>query len=172
MRLVKSFAEFIQIPSQLDVAPEQRVIFCVYDQKHERVLRHYWHEFEKAVEKAELDFDTFDLQSLFGTWLDETRYVEAYFQQPAHLESIRVDWLDFLVQRYERLAAPCDANSVMLLTGLGYLFGFIRVKQVIERFAPMTPGRLVAFFPGTFENNNYRLLNAYDGWNYLAIPLP
>jgi len=32
-------------------------------------------------------------------------------------------------------------------------------------------GRLLAFFPGEFENNNYRLLDARDGWNYLAVPI-
>jgi len=32
-------------------------------------------------------------------------------------------------------------------------------------------GRLVVFFPGSFEDNNYRLLDGYDGWNYLATPI-
>jgi hypothetical protein len=32
-------------------------------------------------------------------------------------------------------------------------------------------GRLVVFFPGQFERNNYRLLDARDGWNYLAVPI-
>jgi hypothetical protein len=32
-------------------------------------------------------------------------------------------------------------------------------------------GRLVVFFPGEFENANYRLLDARDGWNYHAIPI-
>jgi hypothetical protein len=27
------------------------------------------------------------------------------------------------------------------------------------------------FFPGVYENNNYRLLDARDGWNYLAVPI-
>jgi hypothetical protein len=32
-------------------------------------------------------------------------------------------------------------------------------------------GRVVVFFPGEYENNNYRLLDARDGWNYLAVPI-
>jgi hypothetical protein len=32
-------------------------------------------------------------------------------------------------------------------------------------------GRLVVFFPGEYEDNNYRLLDARDGWNYLAVPI-
>ena len=35
----------------------------------------------------------------------------------------------------------------------------------------MVPGRLVVFFPGSYEDNNYRLLDAYDGWGYLAVPI-
>ena len=27
------------------------------------------------------------------------------------------------------------------------------------------------FFPGSYEDNNYRLLDGYDGWNYLAVPI-
>jgi hypothetical protein len=30
---------------------------------------------------------------------------------------------------------------------------------------------LLVFFPGQFDNNNYRLLDARDGWNYLAVPI-
>jgi hypothetical protein len=32
-------------------------------------------------------------------------------------------------------------------------------------------GRLALFFPGEYENQNYRLLDARDGWNYLAVPI-
>jgi len=27
------------------------------------------------------------------------------------------------------------------------------------------------FFPGQLEQNNYRLLDARDGWNYMAVPI-
>jgi hypothetical protein len=32
-------------------------------------------------------------------------------------------------------------------------------------------GRLVVFFPGVYDQNAYRLLDARDGWNYLATPI-
>jgi hypothetical protein len=33
-------------------------------------------------------------------------------------------------------------------------------------------GRLLVFFPGEYEDNNYRLMDApRDGWNYLAVPI-
>jgi len=36
---------------------------------------------------------------------------------------------------------------------------------------PHIQGRLLIFFPGVYEQNNYRLLDARDGWNYLAVPI-
>ena len=45
------------------------------------------------------------------------------------------------------------------------------MKEVVDKLAPMVKGRLLVFFPGSFENNNYRLLDGYDGWNYLAVPI-
>ena len=32
-------------------------------------------------------------------------------------------------------------------------------------------GRLVVFFPGEYENGNYRFLDARDGWSYRAVPI-
>ena len=54
---------------------------------------------------------------------------------------------------------------------MGSLFGFLKVKEVVDKIAPMVKGRLLVFFPGSYENNNYRLLDAYDGWNYMAVTL-
>jgi len=31
------------------------------------------------------------------------------------------------------------------------------------------PGRLVVFFPGTYGDNNFKLLGGYDGWDYHAV---
>ena len=64
-----------------------------------------------------------------------------------------------------------DENTVVALKGVGSLFGFLKVKDVVDKLAPMVGGRLLVFFPGSYENNNYRLLDGYDGWNYLAIPI-
>jgi hypothetical protein len=52
------------------------------------------------------------------------------------------------------------------------LFGFLKIKDIAETLAPLVDGRILFFFPGEIrENNNYRLLDAYDGWNYLAVPI-
>lgn len=60
---------------------------------------------------------------------------------------------------------------MVALKGVGSLFGLLKVKEVVDKFAPLVRGRLLVFFPGSYENNNYRLLDGYDGWNYLAVPI-
>ena len=60
---------------------------------------------------------------------------------------------------------------MVAVSGVGSLFGLSKVKDVVDAFAPRVSGRLLVFFPGSFENNNYRLLDGYDGWNYLAVPI-
>jgi hypothetical protein len=61
--------------------------------------------------------------------------------------------------------------SVVAIFGVGSLFGFAHVSQILKQLEPDILGRLVVFFPGTYDQNNYRLLDARDGWNYLAIPI-
>ena len=51
------------------------------------------------------------------------------------------------------------------------LYGFVRVSELIHDVERSIKGRLVVFFPGTKNENNYRLLDARDGWNYLAVPV-
>jgi hypothetical protein len=71
----------------------------------------------------------------------------------------------------ELTALEVDENTVVALLGVGALFGVYRVSQLIEGVNPLIRGRLLVFFPGEKQGNNYRLLDARDGWNYLAVPI-
>ena len=79
----------------------------------------------------------------------------------------------FIAEEVESFLQKNDigADSVVALKGVGSLFGFLKVKEVVDNLAPMVKGRLLVFFPGSYEDNNYRLLDGYDGWNYLAVPI-
>jgi hypothetical protein len=81
-----------------------------------------------------------------------------------------LDWLE--AQFTAKLSTlGVGDNHVVTLYGVGSLFGLLKVKAVVDRLATQVPGRLMVLFPGSFENNNYRLLDGYDGWNYLATPI-
>ena len=53
----------------------------------------------------------------------------------------------------------------------GLFSALARFSEIVRKVDRDIRGRLLVFFPGQYEHNNYRLLDARDGWNYLAIPL-
>ena len=74
--------------------------------------------------------------------------------------------------KYLRIALQTiGAASLLAVLGLGSLFGLTRASSLFEAVAPDIRGRLLAFFPGQHDGSNYRLLDARDGWNYLAVPI-
>jgi hypothetical protein len=101
------------------------------------------------------------------------KYGQRYFQQPNLLPSILPTYLNFIVEEFKKFLVDSGSteNDVVALKGVGSLFGFLKVKSVVDQLAPLVAGRLVVFFPGSYEDNNYRLLDGYDGWNYLAVPI-
>lgn len=172
-RLLQSFERFIRTPWRGDVAAAQRVVFCVYDPAEERSLRASVEEFELATRAAGHNWQQFDLTDTFAEWLSSQRYAPKYFDKPELLGTLLPKYRDFLAERLGAFIAEtgADSNSVVAVSGVGSVFGLCKVKDVVDAFAPHVRGRLLVFFPGSFENNNYRLLDGYDGWNYLAVPI-
>ncbi len=172
-RLVQSYGRHIAIPWRDDAAAEQRVIFCVYHESEERWLRARVDEFELATRQAGHNWVLFDLTDTFAVWLSTQRYAKSYFQKPHLLPTVLHKYLDYLVSEFARVLQEknADDNTVVALQGVGSLFGLLKVKTVVDKLAPEGAGRLLVLFPGSYENNNYRLLDGYDGWNYLAMPI-
>ena len=85
-----------------------------------------------------------------------------------------VEFVHGLVERIKTtIVTEATPNTVVALMGVGSLFGLARVSSIVEGIKDTVGGRLVVFFPGEYhpENHAYRLLDARDGWNYLAVPL-
>jgi hypothetical protein len=166
------YEKFVAIPWR-DVAPAQRVIFCVYNEQEELRLRAKIQEFELATRQTGHEWGLFDLTDTFAAWLMSQRYAKSYFEKPQLIQTLLPKYLDFLVQKFENEMGSysSDENAVVALSGVGSLFGLLKVKEVVDKLAPRVKGKLLILFPGSYENNNYRLLDGYDGWNYLAIPI-
>ena len=171
--LLQSYTRFISVPWRADAAPAQRVIFCVYHQDDELRLRVRVDEFELATRQAGHEWALFDLTDLFADWLADQRYAARYFAEPELLPTLLPRYREYIGQRFASTlqAAVAGENTVVAIKGVGTLFGFLKVKQVVDDLAPKVSGRLLVLFPGSYENNNYRLLDGYDGWNYLAVPI-
>jgi hypothetical protein len=172
-RLVQSYSTFISVPWRDDAAAAQRVIFCVYNENEERWLRAKIDEFEIVTRQTGHGWALFDLTDTFATWLASQRYAKSYFQKPQLLPTLLPKYLTFIIDEFETFLQnnTSGSDSVVAINGVGSLFGLLKVKEVVDKLAPMIPGRLLVFFPGSYENNNYRLLDGYDGWNYLAVPI-
>ena len=172
-QLLTSYSNFIGVPWREDTAPAQRVIFCVYNEYEELRLRAMIDEFEIATRDAGHEWLVFDLTDTFAEWLSCQRYAESYFRKPELLSALLPKYLGYISEVFEGFLTTTGANknTVVALKGVGSLFGLLKVKAVVDELAKMVMGRLVIFFPGAFENNNYRLLDGYDGWNYLAVPI-
>ena len=172
-RLTQCYSKYIAVPWRDDAAAAQRVIFCVYNETEELRLRAKVDEFEIATRAAGHDWALFDLTDTFPNWLASQRYAKSYFEKPNLLLTLLPKYLTYIETEFAAFLQTKGANEgfVVALKGVGSLFGFLKVKEVVDKLAPMAKGRLLVFFPGSYEDNNYRLLDGYDGWNYLAVPI-
>lgn len=172
-RLIQAYSQHIAIPWREKIAADERVIFCVYPATEERALRAKVDEFELATRQIGHQWAIFDLTDTFAVWLTSQRYARSYFKNPELLTPLLPRYLDHIANRFKQFLheRQVDDQFVVALQGVGSLFGFLRVRQVVDQLAPLVPGRLVVFFPGSSGNNNYRLLDGYDGWNYRAVAI-
>lgn len=172
--LVERFGRHIAMPWQRTVAGAQRVIMIVYDKEMERTLRARKLAFETTARQAGHDWHEVDLADAFARWIADDEYREDYFASPDDLLlKLEAEFPDFVAERLRNALTRPDVTekSIVAVFGVGALFGFARVSQILKLVEADIGGRLVIFFPGQFDANNYRLLDARDGWNYLAVPI-
>jgi len=172
-RIIASYNKYIAIPWRSDAAAAQRVIFCVYNESDELRLRSKIDEFEIATRDNGHEWAIFDLTDMFAEWMANQKYVQSYFKKPNLLANLYPKYQEFIEKKFNGFLEENTVNEdfVVGIQGVGSLFGFLKVKDVVDKLAPKITGRLLVFFPGSYENNNYRLLDGYDGWNYLAVPI-
>ena len=177
-KLLSTYRQHLTVPWQNGLAAIQRVIFAVYDKTDELRLRANIDEFSLVTEQAGKRWLLIDLTNAFPEWMAAQEYREAYFECPEDLAGYQsgelTEFVSSLNKRLEsHIATEAGPDTVVALMGMGSLFGVARVSAVVEGIKDIVPGRLLVFFPGEYypENHTYRLLDARDGWNYLAVPL-
>lgn len=172
--LAERYGRHIATPWQRTVAGAQRVVMVVYDKELERTLHARKLAFDTATRAAGHDWHEIDLTPTFAEWMASDDYREEYFASPDDMRlKLDAEFHEYVAERIREALRKADvtANSVVAVLGVGTLFGFARISQVLKMVETDIRGRLVVFFPGQFERNNYRLLDARDGWNYLAVPI-
>jgi hypothetical protein len=173
--LIANYQRFAKLPWPTGLAPAQRVWMAVYGPEDERRLRLHLLEFETATNAAGHEWALIEITNCFEEWMAAHEYRDAYFDTPKLIQPELAGFLDSLVaqvrEQLEKLSSP---NTVVGLLGAGNLFGLsdtVKVSALVDRIEDLISGRLLVFFPGEVEQNNYRLLNGRDGWNYHAVPI-
>lgn len=172
--LAERYRNHIAAPWQNNLAGPQKIIFIVYPETEERRLRARLGLFDEATRSSGYKWKLIDLTKLFAQWLSSLEYAEIYFEEPDNLTiPSESEFRRFVVAtlRQTLTDSEVDSRTVVGVHGVASLYGFVRVSQVLNEVAEDIQGRLVVFFPGQYENNNYRLLSARDGSNYLAVPI-
>lgn len=172
--LAEKYSRHIRAPWQRTIAGAQRVIVLVYDKELERSLRARMPAFEMATRQAGRTWQDIDLAPAFAVWMAGDEYREAYFDSPEDLRlKLDAEFPEYVADRIRAALGKPEVTeeTVVGLFGIGALFGLVRVSQILKMVESDIRGRLLVFFPGQYEGNNYRLLDARDGWNYLAIPI-
>lgn len=169
--LCRQYERFVSLPWPDHLAGPQRIWFAVYDRMDERRLRARLGMFEEATGRAGHKWRLCDLTDVFADWMAAQEYRETYFETPDDLESAMPEFLNFAADRLRQELSHANSSTVVVALGVATLFGFVRVSELMEKVKDAIVGRLLVFFPGEYDANNYRLLDARDGWNYLAVPI-
>lgn len=169
-RLIANYQRLVVLPWSPHLAGRQRVWFAIYPPVEERRLRARLQHFETATLEARHGWHLVDLTSLVPEWLANHEYRDGIFAEPQYC-SPGSEVEELTIERLKHACQTEDANAVMAVTGLASLFDFIRVSRVLDAVETDIRGRLLVFFPGEYQHNTYRFMNARDGFNHMALPI-
>lgn len=173
--LIAAYRKTVSLPWQENLPPPQRVWMAVYPAEHERRLRLPLRlaDFASATKDAHHTWAVADITTSFEMWMSGHDYRDEYFKSPDSLRTALPVFFDHLVAEVRgHLDAHDDPDGVVALLGAGTLFGLgasVKVSALLNAVNDAIRGRLLVFFPGEVENNNFRLLDGRDGWDYMAI---
>ena len=171
---LRAYRRFVKLPWSRGLSGSERVWVVIYPPAEERRIRRRIDEFALATAEANREWAMIDLTPMFAEWMAAHPYREQYFKSPATLPLALGDFAAELADRVRaRLDELSNENTVVALVGAGSLFGLgpVRLSRLVEDIDSAIKGRLLVFFPGDRDGHNYRLLDARDGWSYLAIAI-
>lgn len=173
-QLLTSFEKVINEPWSSSLSGAERIWFLVFDPAELRKIDLRVDEFETTTKKAGKKWVTISLKNCFPDWMAAHEYKEDYFADPESLVDqlegeFKAHAIDYLKNEIE--ASGADENTLVAIRDISSLFGFARVSDILNGCSNKVKGRMMIFFPGEHDKNQYRLLDARDGWSYLARPI-
>jgi len=160
------YEQYIAPMWQRNISGSQRVIFVVYPKEDERRLRARRNEFKLRTKNAGRRWREINITNVFAEWLAADEYREEYFKYPDDLKmKLDAEFLNYVAAtlRESLTGTDTDEDTVTAFFGVAGLYGLIRLSDLLHEVETHIRGRLVVFFPGDRDGNNYRLLDARDG---------
>ena len=172
--LLSAYELVLQEPWSETLSGQERVWFLVYDPADQRRMDLHIGDFENVTRRAGKKWTSISLKHCFPEWMAKHEYREEYFKDPESLvDQLEADFkfhiIDFLKSELSRGAN--DENTMIAIKDVSAIFGFARLSEILNAISSHFQGRMLIFFPGEYDKNHYRLLDARDGWSYLARPI-
>jgi hypothetical protein len=170
--LIRAYSRHVELPWEGGLSPSERVWILWYGQGLERRVSSQIHQFETITRNAGRGWIEIDVAPLFGSWIAGHKHFARLTKRPTELSSMLPAFAAAASEKIEEVLTHATSDDVVILTGIGSLFGLTSVSRLIERIAPLVPGRLLVTFPGRYQAGAYSLLDARESWNYHATPIP
>lgn len=170
--LARKFEDHISLAWQPNLTSAEKTIFIVYPKDDELRLRAKKDLFRQASVKASHPWREIDLDGAFPEWMGTLDYAEEYYNFPEDLkQKLESEFTEFVATMILNQIGSMTDDDTLAVFGVGALYGLTHLSSVLKKLDGRIKGRLVVFFPGSHEKNVYRLLDARDGWNYMASPI-
>ncbi|GHB48305.1 DUF1788 domain-containing protein [Mongoliitalea lutea] len=173
-QLILEFDKVVNEPWNSTLSGQERVWFLVYDPAEQRKVSLRIGEFETATLRAGKKWQAISMKNCFPEWMSKHDYRDEYFANPEYIvDQLEAEFIPFAIKflKEKLVALSQDSDTLVALLDVSSLFGFARLSEIIKHCDRDFQGRLLIFFPGEFEQNQYRLLDARDGWDYMARPI-
>lgn len=170
--LAHHFQKQVNLTWRDDLAPDYRVWILWYEQILERRVRGRLHNLQAMAQSAGHGWRQIDLAPEFGRWIAGQEYFDGLLDMPEEIRGFLPAFAEHLKDRVRAALAETGPNDLLAVTGAGALFGLASVSALMSAIAPDIPGRVLLLFPGRHQAGTYRLLDAREGWNYRATPIP
>jgi hypothetical protein len=172
--LIEAYSKVVKEPWSSALSGQERIWFLVYDPSEQRKIELHLGEFETVAVRAGKSWKSVSLKHCFPSWMANHEYKEDYFTNPEYIvDQLEAEFIPYAIEFLKKELSKLEQseNTLIAIKDVSSLFGFARLSEILKSCDKEFKGRLLIFFPGEFEQNHYRLLDARDGWDYLARPI-
>ncbi len=170
--IVSAYRRQVNIPWRPDAPPSARIWILWHPPAMHLKLTGRIGELETITRQAGHGWRTLDLSPLFGQWIAGHEMFEPLIEMPQEVKGLLPQFETAACDAVEAELLKSGPNDILVLQGCGSLFGLAKLSPILDRVSHAIPGRLLVLFPGRHASGIYRMLDARDGWNYHAVPIP